>query len=280
MVKHDVFGVKIDDISASELEQTLLGWMNDGHVHTIVTPNPEFILEARRDPEFRDILNRADLALPDGVGLKFAVSALTGKRLLHRHTGVDTLLLLSEICTRTQTTLHLIGGNSGVVEIASNQLRSKNPTLSIQCFDPGLIEKNASAEILTKVADRLLLSIQGNSVLAIGLGQKKQERLMSVIAQNLSQLPTANEQPPTCILIGVGGSFDMIAGTRRRAPAWLRRIGLEWVWRLMIEPRRWRRIANAVVIFPALVISDTLKHRRFLRACRKTIPEIVRQFTE
>ncbi len=272
MEKHWIFGVQIDDLSTSELEQTLFGWMNDGKVHTIVTPNPEFILESRRDPEFRDILNQADLSLPDGVGLRFAVSALTGKRLLHRHTGVDTLTLIAKLCTQTKKSMLLFGGKDDIAQSAADCLQKEHRGLKISAMNPGVVSVRGQGT---------LPILSDETIIAVGLGQGKQERCMSVIAR--SHQATRSVQTATSpgrqsyILIGVGGSFDMIAGTRRRAPAWLRRIGLEWVWRLLIEPKRWRRIANATVIFPALVISDTRKHHRFLRACRDTIPEIFHQ---
>lgn len=285
MEKHSVFGVKIDDLSLSELEQLILGWLGDGRTHTIVTPNPEFILAARLDAPFRDLLNNADLSLPDGVGLRFAVSALTGKRLRNRHTGVDTLSLLAKICAEKNKCLALIGGNEGVADQAAARLASSYPNLQIQTIDPGQITISEKNELLTNSSDRYISSISSCTVVAVGLGMKKQEGFMSVIApclpagrRSLQTTRQSSERPlDGAILIGVGGAFDMLAGTRRRAPLWIRRIGLEWIWRLLIEPRRWRRIFRAAFVFPITVVQDTLKHRRFIQACKDTIPEIIRQ---
>jgi N-acetylglucosaminyldiphosphoundecaprenol N-acetyl-beta-D-mannosaminyltransferase len=274
MTHHEIFGVRIDDIDSGELLRLFSDWLSSDTTNTIVTPNPEFILQARRDPAFRDLLNRAELSLPDGVGLRFAVPALTEARLRHRHTGVDTLTLLAKMCAEQGKHLTLVGGDPGVANAASDRLRAAHPELQVDGVDPGIIDAECPDELLTKNPIWDKSSTVGWSVVAVGMGQGKQERITEWLRATWPQA-----QPAPRILIGVGGALDMLAGRRRRAPLLIRRTGLEWVWRLAIEPRRWRRIFNAAVVFPALVVWDTLKHRRFLKAVRATVPEIVRQLT-
>lgn len=267
MNRHSVLSVAIDDLSDAELSERLDVWVrSDAPAKVIVTPNPEFLLLARRDATFRDRLNRADLSLPDGVGLRFAVAALTDNRLAHRHTGVDTLVEIARICARSGKTLVLFGGDPGVAALAAQTLAADIPGARVIGIDPGRVNEEAFA------MDRWVDVLDRAAVIAVGLGQGKQERVMDI----LRAAAPANF-PELRVLIGVGGAFDMFAGTKRRAPQSVRRIGLEWLWRLAIEPSRWRRIFAAFLVFPAVVISDTLRHRRFLRAVRATIPEIIRQ---
>lgn len=214
MRSHTILGVRVDDVSADDVAALFATWLDGNTQHVVVTPNPEFILLAQRDTEFRDILNAADLALPDGVGLKLAVPSL------HRTTGADALELLTALCGERGLRIVTLGSSSADV-------------------DAGPVVDELSDAVIANVADR------HPHVIAVGLGQGKQEK---IIARHRSQWPTAK------ILIGVGGAIDMRAGVQRRAPALLRRIGLEWLWRLVTQPRRLRRIVNAVIVFPALLL--------------------------
>lgn len=261
MRSHDVLGVRVDDLSEQELVGRLASWLEGNVPRVVVTPNPEFLLAARHDPDFAALLNGSDLSLPDGVGLRFATAALTGDRLRNRHTGVDTLVLLARACAAAGKRLALVGGGPGVAERAADRLRANTPSLRVEGIDPGRVESD-------RLSDSTTQRLNDYAVIAIGLGQGKQERVMRELA---SAVPSAR------ILVGVGGAFDMIAGMKRRAPAWMRASGLEWVWRVLIEPTRILRILRAFPVFPAVVVWDTLRRRRFLRACRATIPEIFRQ---
>lgn len=270
-MRHEIFGVKIDDISTSELTDLFSCWLveNPPTARTIITPNPEFLLQAREDEEFRNIINAADVSLPDGVGIRFAVAALTPNLLTHRHTGMEALLLLANECVKKGKTLGLVGGRHGSAEKAAVKLRETVPGLSVFGFDPGRIESrdsSASSQNDKKIIERL--QREKLDVLAIGLGQKKQELFLRHVAPVLLSLR---------IGIGVGGVFDVLSGEISSAPTWMRRSGLEWIWRLAQEPKRIRRIWNAVVIFPVIVVWHTLKYQSFLHALRRTIPEIIRQ---
>ncbi len=257
MSDFELYGVRISDLSTAELTDVLSGWLASDLSRTIVTPNPEFILASRHDSAFVDLLNRADLSLPDGVGLRFAIPALTGNRLSNRHTGVDTLLLLAKLCAEQGRRLVLVGGGQGVADRAADAIRRQFTGLDVKVVDVGIVRDNESARI------------EDADVIAVALGMGKQERFIETLRRDNHQFPA--------MYIGVGGALDMIAGTRRRAPSIVRRVGLEWVWRLAIEPRRFRRIFNAAIVFPAVVVWDTLRRHRFVAACRATVPEIINQ---
>jgi len=106
-------------------------------------------------------------------------------------------------------------------------------------------------------------------VVAVGLGQGKQEAFMAAASRLL---------PRVRIWIGVGGTFESLSHQKPRAPVWMRRAGLEWLWRVCIEPSRWRRIVDAVVVFPIIVVLVTLRKRRFFKACRGVFSELFTQF--
>ena len=271
-----LYGVRIFDLSTSELTDLLSGWLLSDTPHAIVTPNPEFVLAARRDPSFVELLNRAELSLPDGVGLRFAIPALTGERLSNRHTGVDTLLLLAKLCAEQGRRLVLVGGGPGVAEAAAESMRRQFVGLDVNVVDVGIVRDDRN-EIERISYDRTKsVRFEDADVVAVALGMGKQERFIQAMRSSHDQLTNLPINQPR-IYIGIGGALDMIAGTRRRAPSIVRRVGLEWLWRLIIEPRRFRRIFNAAIVFPAVVVWDTLRRHRFVAACRATIPEIMRQ---
>lgn len=259
MKTHQIFNIHLTDLSDQELNRLISDWLKGDQPKIIVTPNPEFILLTRHDQKFAKLLNKADLAIPDGIGLKYAVAALTGQNLEHRHTGVDTL----EYLASTGARLALVGGKKETTEKAAENLKNKFPNVNIVVIDPGQISETGTPSQTTieeiKKAEP--------KILAVALGQGKQEKF---IAQILKSLPSVR------IAIGVGGAPDMLAGSLPRAPQFMRQIGLEWLWRLFIEPKRWPRIFRAVIIFPIIVIWATILKHRFWKACYRVTLELIK----
>lgn len=241
MFFHHLLNIRLNDLSGQELDQTLLNYLNGAGQKIVVTPNPEFLLLARRDKGFAEILNRADLSLPDGFGLKPA--AWFNGFSLQRHTGVDTLERLVQLAGKTNPLLLL--GSLKSAAATAEIFKQKYPDVKIQALDPGLVPESGEVE------EKIISEIKNFSptILVVGLGQGKQERF---IAQYLSQIPSVR------VAIGVGGAFDIISGHLPRAPRFMRQMGLEWLWRLIIEPKRWRRIFRAVIVFPITVIYDKI----------------------
>jgi N-acetylglucosaminyldiphosphoundecaprenol N-acetyl-beta-D-mannosaminyltransferase len=235
-----ILNIRLHTLTNEELEKILNDWLGGNGQNMITTPNPEFLLLARHDKEFADILNHADLSLPDGFGLKLA--AWLGGSSLHRHTGIDTFELLAQLAGDKPI---LLLGSQESAAITAKIFREKDPNLQIQAIDPGLVPE--SGEVETRFISEI--NSFAPTVLAVGLGQGKQERF---IVKYLSQLPSVR------IAIGVGGAFDTLSGQKPRAPRAMRRLGLEWLWRLAIEPQRWRRIANAAIVFPIVVFWDKM----------------------
>lgn len=246
-----IFGVRIDDISHHELKKLLEEWLGETKPHLIFTPNPEFLLLARQDAQFAALINQSDLSLPDGVGVQFASFATAGKHLPHRQTGTDTLLLLARLCEEHKKRLLLLGGGDKTATDAACVLQKQYTGLDVVAFDPGFLTGNFLSLSIPAFLVKKIQNLKPD-IMAVALGQGKQERFLIEMS---SQLPTVK------IGIGVGGALDMISGRLRRAPVWMRRSGLEWLWRVIIEPKRIRRTFRAAVIFPIRVIWDILKQR-------------------
>jgi N-acetylglucosaminyldiphosphoundecaprenol N-acetyl-beta-D-mannosaminyltransferase len=184
----------------------------------ITTPNPEILVLANDNADYQNTLNKADLALPDGVGLT-AYARLSGNLLKQRITGTDFVEKLCERVAKEPITIGFIGGRPHVAEKASECLQARFPGLKV-AFARSDLASNSD-----------FLKTLKCDILFVALGAPKQEEW---IAQNLSELPVK-------AAMGVGGALDYISGSVPRAPKPLRSLGLEWIFRLMVQPWRFRR---------------------------------------
>lgn len=219
-----LMGVPIHDVTTDETVAWIARWIAEGGVHQIATVNPEFLMKARGDPGFRRILRAAALCIPDGIGILWA-ARLRRRPLRERVAGSDLVPRLAAEAAARGWRVFFLGAAPGVAEIAAERLAHKNPGLAVAgCYagSPAVAEEDALvSKVKTAQADLLL----------VAYGAPKQDRWL---ARNLAR----TDAP---VGIGVGGSFDFIAGTAHRAPRWLQRLGLEWLHRLIREPWRWRR---------------------------------------
>ncbi len=235
MDKINILGVNITKAGRQEVLEKIYGFLTHGRQHQIVTPNPEIILTATgHDEELFYILNKADLAVPDGVGLKLA-SWLLGKNLI-RITGADLLkdiLAMAEEQSRRVAVFNWRSGLSSTRDILQ-ALTVHYPKLQALVID---VERQTvmDEQILARAREFAPEIIFSTS------GAPYQEKF---IFHALPELKTVR------LGMGVGGSFDFLSGRIKRAPQWLRRLGLEWLWRLIKQPKRWQRIFNAVIVFP------------------------------
>lgn len=231
-----ILGVKIDNLTINQTLNKIEGFLIDGKQHYIITPNPEFLVRAQCDPEFKEILNQADLAVADGIGL-ILVSWFLGQPLKERIAGVD---LMEKICQQAAVKnwpVFLLGGREGVAEKAIEKLKRKYQGLK--------------AEVKSEITLKARSQKQSPSgILFVALGAPSQEKW---IKNNLRKMPQIK------VAMGVGGSFDFISGRIKRAPKIIRQIGLEWLWRFCCQPWRVKRIYRAVIIFPWLVIKEKFK---------------------
>ena len=245
----DILGIKISKVSYESAIEVVEGFLVDEKKHQIVTPNPEFIVLAQTDREFREILNRADLAIPDGVGLRMETTV----------TGTDFMIRLCGLAAKKGYSVFLLGGRGGVAEEAAKRLKEWFANLNIVGTYEGDPETVPSVFQAVPSSARGGLNSRAKfpiDFLFVAYGAPKQEKW---IAKNLFKIPVK-------VAMGVGGAFDFIAGRRRRAPKILRRLGLEWFWRLIQEPRRFPRILNATIKFPLLVFLHKLGKRSTKRS--------------
>jgi N-acetylglucosaminyldiphosphoundecaprenol N-acetyl-beta-D-mannosaminyltransferase len=221
-----VLGVRVDELDIGGTLDRIEELLDAGGHHLVATVNPEFVMLARRDPEFRRVLEGAALCLADGWGVTWAASR-QGRPLPARVTGVDLIPALAERAARKGWRLFLLGAAPGVAEAVGSLLVAEHPTLAIAGYHAGVAGPEGDEESL-----RLIATAHPDIVL-VAYGAPRQELW---IARNLARLDAG-------VGIGVGGSFDYLSGRVRRAPAWMRRSGLEWLYRLLRQPWRARRMA-------------------------------------
>jgi N-acetylglucosaminyldiphosphoundecaprenol N-acetyl-beta-D-mannosaminyltransferase len=209
----------------------------------IVTINPEMLLKARRDPDLARAIESADLVVPDGVGLLLA-SRLQGHPLPERVTGVDLVPRLCALCAQRGWSVYFLGAAPGVAEACAQALASRFPGLRVAGCYAGSPAPEEEPEILAR------LRAAQPDLLLVAYGVPAEEKW---IARNLSRLPVR-------LAIGVGGAFDFISGRVPRAPLWMQRWGLEWLYRLYRQPWRWRRML-ALPVFLALVLAEAARAR-------------------
>lgn len=219
-----ILGVPIHNVTTAETLMLIDQFVREGVPRQICTVNPEFIMLAQNDLNFKQILDHSALNLPDGVGVVWAAKRL-GQPVRERVAGSD---LVAQIADRAQTTgwrIFLLGAAEGVAEQAAIILRERYPQTHIVGAVAGSPQPEDEANIAARIR-----SSEAN-VLLVAYGAPKQDKW---IARNL-------EQTGVAVAMGIGGSLDFIVGTQTRAPRWMQRVGLEWLYRLVREPWRWRR---------------------------------------
>lgn len=240
----EVLGVRVHDVTFDEALAELDALVRAGGPHRVVTPNPEIVMAARHDLGYRAILNGADLAIPDGIGLVLA-ARLAGKSLRAHVRGTDLVEGLAAHSGAAGWRWFLLGGANGVAADAAAGLQRRYPGLVIAGAVPGSPDPADDLKMRKAIAD-----VAPVHVLLVAYGAPRQERW---IARNQAALDVP-------IQIGVGGAFNFLAGRSPRAPTWLRRLELEWAYRLVTEPWRWRR-QLALPPFAALAAVEALRRR-------------------
>jgi len=221
-----ILGIPVHAVTMAETLALIDGYMAEPRLHQIATVNPEFVMAAQNDAEFRRVLAAADLCLPDGVGLLYAARR-SGRRLPERVPGSELVYRLAERAAARGWPLFLLGAAPGVAEEAAAILGDRYPGLHIAGTYAGSPDPAEDEAIVRRVND------SGATLLFVAYGAPKQDKW---IARNRDALTTVR------LAIGVGGSLDFITGRAVRAPRWMQRLGLEWLHRLIREPWRWRRM--------------------------------------
>lgn len=233
-----ILGVAFDVVTMDEAAEKAKGFLQADGQYYICTPNPEIVMEARADKELAGILQKADLVVPDGIGVVWA-SRYSEKRLPERVAGYDLTQRLMRDLAGTEETFYFFGGAPGVAAAAARRMRREYPGLKIVGMHNGYFDKKEEKKILEDIKKR------SPSILLVGLGAPKQEKW---IAEHMRQTGAK-------LCIGVGGSFDVMAGNVKRAPKVFRRLGMEWFYRLITQPTRWKRMLR-LPVFALTVLKE------------------------
>lgn len=265
-----ILGVKIDNLSKKEILEKIENFLREDKFHQIATVNPEFILRARGDEEFRNILNQCDLNVADGVGIWFAFLRF-GKYLKSRMAGADLMEEILKIASANNYKIFLAASDRGLssYEDTREAILKKYPNLTISganidCHSERSAswrrveesnEKELDPSTPLRSAQDDIEKISACDIIFCNFGSPEQEKFL----HSLKSQKNANIK----LAMGVGGSFDYLTGKTRRAPRILRQIGLEWLWRFILEPQyRFKRIINAIIIFPIKIILNSYHPER------------------
>jgi N-acetylglucosaminyldiphosphoundecaprenol N-acetyl-beta-D-mannosaminyltransferase len=234
-----IFGLPIEGV---DMETAIDAVLKSESPVWLVTANPEILLEAKRNSEYRSTIRKATLRLVDGFGLELACRVKGEK--VTRVAGVELSERLLQLANEQGWRVGLIGSSSAVIEKALHDIRSSYPDAMFVGEAGGQVNERGNGDLANEEAAMRLSQVDPHLVL-VAFGHPKQEFW---IEKHLGDYPSLKA------IVGVGGTFDFWAGTAKRAPQWMRSFGLEWLWRLILEPKRFFRILNAVIVFPIQVL--------------------------
>ncbi len=227
-----VLGIDISDYSRDEffslIETRLEESSTDYPPIFVITVNPEIVIQSIIDNEFKEVLAASSINTADGIGIRWAIDFLYGQA-IERITGSDSMQEICRVCARHDQPVFLYGAMPTIADQAAGRLADRINELKIAgTFSP---------EHPDTPFEDLPIQVQENlkqaAVIFVALGAPSQEKW---IYNNMRKLPSCK------LFIGIGGSFDFVAGTVKRAPGWMCKSGLEWLYRLYIQPSRWRRM--------------------------------------
>jgi len=227
MKKAKILGVKIDHVTMEQAVSRITEMIAQPKPHLVVTANSEMVMMANDDPLLYEIIERADLVVPDGIGVIWA-SRLLNNALPQRVPGIELMQSLLAESAVHQWRIFLLGAEPGIADQAAQAIRESYPGVNIVGTYHGYFKQNPTEQ------QHVISMIKASrpDILFIALGVPKQEKWA---AAHLGRLGVP-------VAMGVGGSFQIFAGTVQRAPLWMRRSGLEWLYRLIKQPWRIKRM--------------------------------------
>jgi N-acetylglucosaminyldiphosphoundecaprenol N-acetyl-beta-D-mannosaminyltransferase len=246
-----IFEIPIDLAQPTELLRRITSWVDGGGTRRVMYVNAHVLNQSRASEELRSALERADLVYCDGYGVRLAAKAL-GVEIPHRMTGADWIWGLAGLCEANEQSIYLLGSEPGVAREAAQRLHRWFPRLSIVGTHHGYFDLDSPHD------QRVVEDINARrpDIVLVGMGTPKQELWVERRAAQLD----------VDVLWTVGALFDYVSGRVPRAPAWLADNGLEWIFRLAIEPQRmWRRYLLGNPVFISRVLSQA-RARRAARA--------------
>ncbi len=239
--KLNILGVMIDRVDRAEALERFAQLMDAPGQSLIVTPNSEIVLNAAKDETLRGLINNAALVIPDGIGLMIASRQLKSP-LKERVTGIDFCRTALDWCAEHGRGVYFFGAKPGVAELAAEKLKEELPALKVCGCRDGYFKPDEEAEIAAEIA------ASGAEFLCIALGSPKQELFAE---RHKAVLGKGGVR----VAIGIGGSLDVWSGTLERAPEFYCRNGLEWLYRLFQEPKRFGRMSKIPLLFLKVMFS-------------------------
>ena len=239
-----ILNIPVDMVDEQEAMLIFQELMKAGECRLIVTPNSEIIVNASKDPELKNIIEQADLVIPDGIGLVYA-SKIMGVPLSKRVTGIDFLDAILGYLEETGQSIFFLGSkpgdedSPGIAELAVEKMKEKYKDLKVAGTHHGYFKEADEEDIVKAIND------SGADFLCTALGSPKQEKFVYRYRNEL-KIKGA---------IGVGGSLDVWAGTLKRAPEFYRNHGLEWLYRLIQQPSRYKRMAALPLFMIKVIVS-------------------------
>ena len=233
-----IMGVPFDVVKMNEAAELVMGFFDDGGSHIICTPNPEIVMEATKDSKLMNILNAADLVVPDGVGVVWAAK-FNKVKIPERVAGYDLCQTLFGKMSQKGNTVYFFGGAPGVAAKAAEKMKAAYPGLKILGTRNGYFTSAEEKDIIREIKSL------SPDLLLVGLGAPKQEKW---IYENLRFTGAK-------AAIGVGGCFDVMAGNIKRAPKIFQKLGLEWFYRLLCQPTRIKRMMRLPVFAVKVLFS-------------------------
>ncbi len=224
MERINIRGVGFDNVNMDEAVAKATGFLGGDKAHSVYTPNAEIVQMCIDDPDFADIVNSADMVIPDGIGV-IKASNILGTPLKEKVAGVELGERMLKVCADAGYKVYFLGGKPGVAELAAQKMEEKYPSLDIVAVHDGYFNKQGEQ------SEAVIRNINENSpaLLFVCLGVPAQEKW---IYENKSKLTSVK------LCLALGGSLDVYAGTVKRAPKIFIKLGLEWLYRLLKQPSR------------------------------------------
>jgi N-acetylglucosaminyldiphosphoundecaprenol N-acetyl-beta-D-mannosaminyltransferase len=243
-----ILGMRVDATSYVHAANEVLRWARKGESRYVCIATVNNVIEAHDDPDYRAIMEAADLVTPDGMPLVWGLRLL-GVATATRVYGPDLTPVVCQLAAAVGVPVGFYGGDQDVLEALTARLRQRFPALKI-AYRASPPFRQLTPEEERRTVDELERS--GARILFVGLGTPKQERWMA-----------AHKNEVNAVMLGVGAAFDFLAGRKQQAPSLVQRLGLEWLYRLVHEPRRlWRRYLYRNPRFVALFGAQLLRERR------------------
>lgn len=222
----DVLGVSISKVTMEEATKKVSEFVKSDRLHSIYTPNPEIVMLAKKDEAFQQILEEADLVVPDGIGVVIA-SKIKKTPLPERVAGYDLVQNTMKEAVKEGYKYYFFGSKPGISEEAAKKMRETYPGIEIVGTHNGYFKPEDEEDIIADI------NASGANILLVALGAPKQEKW---IEKYKHQMPNVR------VAMGVGGSLDVMSGNVKRAPKVFQKLGLEWFYRLLKEPTRIKRM--------------------------------------